>query len=218
MAYIPHWRITAHFLLGFDGTPVEEATCTLNFFKGARIWATDSQDIVNDAFADWAGFVQDGGGRVSDAVELDGVKMYSVDATGHIDEDPAIAEGTPVRGGFGTNRHPYQCTNVITLVAGARGKGRFGRIYLPPQAFDVGADGLISTTHHASMFTAAQTLLANLSNLAGVDTGWSLAVAGRTGTGTLRTVDTLRMGRVCDTQRRRRRSLDEAYSSAEFTA
>lgn len=218
MAFLPHWRMTAHFTLGQIGTPVEEATCTLNFDPGPVVdFGASAQGIADDSYEDWATFVTSSDARVSNATMLDGLKLYSIDAGGHIDEDPVIAEGATARGATSSGRHPYQITNVVTLVAGVRGKGRFGRIYLPPQGFDVGAEGLIDNTQLGTMFSAVQTLLTSLSNRPGLDAGWHLAVAGRTGSGTLREVDTLKMGRVADTQRRRRRSLDESYATAAFT-
>lgn len=217
MPYVPHWRMTTHFNLGFSGTPKEEATCTLNFNPGAALAWTAAQDIANDAFADWATWVGDSGARVSSSVELDVLKMYSIDASGHMDEDPITAVGTPVSGTSSTSLHPWQCSVVMTLVSGLTGKGRFGRIYLPPQSYTVTQDGLIDPTQHGTMFTATKTLLEGLSNLPGLDVGWRLAIAGRTGTGTLRDVSQVRMGRVADTQRRRRRSLDEAYVTGAFS-
>lgn len=218
MPYLPHWRMTTHFDLGPFGTPKEEATCTLNFDPDLTVWGGGAQAIADDSYADWATFMGDSAARVCSSVRLTGLKLYSIDASGHIDQDPVIADGDPVPGVASTGFHPWQVTNVVTLVAGVRGKGRFGRIYLPPQGFTVGADGLIDNAHRAEMWGAVQTLLGSLSNRPGLDTGFALCVAGKTGSGTLRPVTELRMGRVADTQRRRRRSLDEAYVTAAFSA
>jgi hypothetical protein len=145
------------------------------------------------------------------------VKLYSVDSTGHIDRDPATSTGAAVSGTSATNGHPWQCSMVMTLVAGARGKGRFGRIYLPPQGFTILSDGTVTLVQRDAMFASTKTLLENLSNAPGPDSGFGLVVAGRTGGGTLRDVTEVRMGAVCDTQRRRRRSLGENYAVGSFT-
>lgn len=210
--------MTTHFDLGPIGTPKEEATCTLNFDPGTvTLWNDDARSVADDSYQDWVDFMTSSDARVSNSVRLTGLTLYSVDASGHIDQDPMVANGDPQSGVTSTPYHPWQVTNVVTLVAGARGKGRFGRIFLPPQCFQVNQDGLIETTHLATMFTAVQTLLTNLSNRSGLDTGFKLVIAGRTGSGTLRPVEEIRMGRVADTQRRRRRSLPESYSTAIFS-
>jgi hypothetical protein len=218
MPYVPHFRATAHFSLGAQGSPKEEATCTLNFTKGSIAWAADSQALADDLFTDWAGWVQDSGSRCSTHVWLDGLKFYSIGPDGKIDQDPVIANGTPAMGQTPTGLHPWQVSVVVSLQAGARGKGRLGRIYLPPQGFSITQDGQIDPTQHSSMFASVQNLMSTLSNKPGVDVGFGIAIAGKTGSGTLRPVETLKMGRVADTQRRRRRSLEESYATTPFTA
>lgn len=219
MPWIPHTRMTTHFSLGPPGTVLEEATCTLNFISpGIALNAEGRQNAVNDAFGDWAAYVVTSAAKVSNSVQLDRVTLYMIGSDGLITEDPAVSEGAPVRGTGSVGYHPWQCSQVLTLVAGARGKGRLGRIYLPPATYDVTQSGSVSSAHHIDIFNATQLLMNNLSNRAGPDLGFALAIAGQTGTGTLREVTELRMGKVIDTQRRRRRNLNEAYSIAAFSA
>jgi hypothetical protein len=221
MPYVQHVKITARFSLGSPTAPAESASCTLSFTPGTAGFALGSvrQDIVNDAFDDWATWVNATGARVLQDVRLDECRLYVIGTDGHSMYDTAISEGTPVQGAspraYG---HPWQNSLVMTLVSGTRGKGRFGRIYLPPQTYGINQDGTINAADHTAMFTATHQLLTDLSGLPGLDTGWGLAIAGKTGSGTLRTVDQVRFGHVADTQRRRRRSLDEAYATAAFTA
>lgn len=222
MPYIPHVRITTRFSLGEEGAPKEQASCTLNFNPGASATSSASvrQQLVNDAFDDWAAWIGTTGSRVSASVKLDECRLYVIGTDGHITEDPAVSEGSPVRGiiGTGTDTHPWQVSVVLTLVAGVRGLGRFGRIYLPPMSFTMKPDGTINDGHFGQMFESAQSLMAALSDKPLIDAGWGLRVAGRTGSGTLREVTELRMGHVADTQRRRRRSLAEGYSKVDFDA
>lgn len=221
MTYIPHVRITARFALGPATSPRETASCTLAFAPTTVPWVeAGRQAVVNDAFDDWSSWVLDAGGsRCLQDVALTECRLYMIGADGRMTADVAVSEQEPVRGTVSRDGgHPWQVSNVVTLVAGSRGKGRFGRIYLPPQSFSMLEDGTISSGQYSNMFDAVQTLLTNLSELPGVDTGFGLVVAGQTGTGTLREVTELRLGHVPDTQRRRRRSLDEAYASRAFSS
>jgi hypothetical protein len=175
--------------------------------------------MANDCFDDWAAWVTRSASKVVAAVTLEDVRVYNIDTEGHAVDDTVISEGTPVSGTTTQDRHPWQCSTVLTLEAGTRGQGRFGRIFLPPQGIEIKSDGLMDPSASAAAWGSAQTLLAALSNRPTIDAGWGLVVAGRTGTsGTLREVTRIRMGRVMDTQRRRRRSLKEQYYTSVFSA
>lgn len=218
MPYLPHVRLTARFNLGASATPVEQASCSLNFHDvGVPLTAGNWQLVCNDAFDDWAAWVQRSTSKVMQSVKLMDVRLYHIDADGHSVDDTIISAGTPVSGVMTNDQHPFQCSIVTTLEAGTRGLGRFGRIYLPPCGVGIGQDGLMDGSTVNGMFTSVKTLLSDLSNLPGIDAEWGLVVAGRTGSGTLRPVDRVRMGKVMDTQRRRRRSLVEGYLSDAFT-
>lgn len=219
MPYLPHWRLVTRFDLG-GSTAKEQASCTLNF-RGSTLEVLDSQyqDVVNHCFTAWRTWTTNSNARVSTSTKLASCTLYQINADGRINRDPLHAVGTPATGTTDTQVHPWQCSIVLTLVAGVRGKGKFGRIYLPPQGYGLSSDGIVDSGALGPMFTATQTLMSSLSDAPGLDLGWGLVVAGQTGTeGTLREVTELRMGRVADTQRRRRRSLDEAYLTAPFTA
>lgn len=216
-----HIRITARFDLGPSGAPKEQASCTLAFKPGVvGTFSTESnrQSMVNDAFDDWSAFVTNSSSGVLDSVRLKECRLYKIGTDGKSEFDTAVSDRDPVAGVVGSNPHPWQVSNVITLVAGARGKGRFGRIYLPPQGFAIDrSTDTMNTTDFGYLWGAAQTLLAALSDKPLIDAGWKLAVAGQTGSGTLREVTQIRMGHVADTQRRRRRSVPEAYTVADFS-
>lgn len=230
MPFIPHIRLTARFTLGAAGAPKETASCTLNFARGAANWNDEAQReaAVEDCFGDWSAFVALVPSRFHTSTCLDECRLYVIGANGNIEENatypdgvpPAISIGDPMRGPLSPTAegHPWQCSMVTTLVAGTRGKGRFGRIYLPPMSYNMQNDGLMNSGIHAELLTAVHGLLDNLSNKPGIDAGWGLRVAGSTGSGTLREVTEVRLGHVPDTQRRRRRSLEESYASVPFDA
>lgn len=219
MPWQPHVRAVTRFLLGPPGTPREEASCTLNFIGSAPAPAGDKVVLANDIFADWATAITDGSFLVTQDVELSQVRLYSIGSDGRMVGDPTFSTAAAVRGVVQTNKHPWQCSVVLTLVAGSSGKGRFGRIYLPPMGYFITSDGVLADSNHLAIFNGAEALMQRLSNRPGLDAGWKLAVAGSTGaSGTLREVTALRLGKVADTQRRRRRSLDEAYATRPFAA
>lgn len=129
-------------------------------------------------------------------------------------------QGADVKGG-GAAKYPFQNAMVMTLVAEGRGKGKFGRVYLPAPNVDVSADGLIAEAGRDSAHSTFRSMLTALDT--GLGTAYAggdleLIVAGTTGTGTSRPVREVRAGRVMDTQRRRRRSLPESYDSLPYPA
>lgn len=219
MPFVEHTRISARFALGASSAPKEQASCTLAFTTYTP--GTDDPfklQMANDAFDDWSAWLTDPDSQVPSSVKLTECVLYEVGTDGRITADPVRSTHDAVSGSYSpSSSHPWQCSMVVTLVAGARGKGRFGRIYLPPQIYPLTADGLVESSRHTAMFTSAKTLLTNLSEKPGLDLGWGLRIAGRTGTGTLRPVTEVRLGKVADTQRRRRRSLDEAYAVSAFS-
>lgn len=159
------------------------------------------------------------GTMISNAAFFDEIRHYTIGIDGKAEGEVQIARmGTPVPGQVGTPRPPWQNALAVTLDSGYPAKGRFGRFYLPCPAVTVDNTGLIDLVQAQGIQTAVTTFLDSVSNFPGLDIGWGLAVAGQTGQGTLREVQEVRVGRVVDTQRRRRRQVDEAYLSAAFAA
>lgn len=224
MTYVEHIRLVARGSLGAAGAAREHWSCGLNFIPEGGIptvsWPELLETYANDAFDDWAGFITDTGSRVYNAVSLDEVRGYRIHTDGKAHDDVGISTRTPVRSVLSpTKAHPYQVSLCVTLDAGRPKAGRFGRIYLPPMAYDIDAnEGTVATSDFNAIWTATQSLLTNLSNIPGVDASWQLAVAGQTGGGTLRPVTSIRLGHVPDTVRRRRRQLVEGYASVDFDA
>jgi len=219
MPFQPHGRLQTVFSLGNPATE-ETASCTLNFNPGiALTTGVGRQTMVDDCFDDWSAYVLDANARVSQHVRLEYCKLWRINAAGHAEDDTVISAGAPVRGVTTAGKHPWQCSLAMTLEAGTRGKGRFGRIYLPPQCYDMDDNGTVFDAQFNAIFNRTKTLLLNLSDKPTIDAGWGLVVAGQTGVaGTLREVERIKLGQVVDTQRRRRRSLPEAYFASDFSA
>jgi len=107
--------------------------------------------------------------------------------------------------------HPTQVALAISLVTGfSRGPAHRGRFYIPLPTFLPDANGLISVADRDGAKTAATTLLTALNAVTG---GWKVGVFSRkAGAPGHRAVTGIEVGRVLDTQRRRRRSLTELYA------
>lgn len=128
--------------------------------------------------------------------------------------------------GAGTQSHPAQVACVVTLMTGAsRGLANKGRMYMPGLAlgaFAVSpADGRINVQDRDAFANHCKVFLNNLNNFPGVDgTTQSstldvhvVSKGGLGGPGIARKVTGVRVGRVLDTQRRRREDLAEDYSA-----
>lgn len=122
----------------------------------------------------------------------------------------------------GTNdggNQPLQLALVTTLDAGGPRGGRFGRFYLPAPVLPLNF-GVYSA---ASLLDLCNDIAATLDS---INTHLSDAIAGDVelvvassrGSGENRPVRSIRMGVVPDTQRRRRRALDEDYQVLPFQA
>lgn len=124
---------------------------------------------------------------------------------------------TPFQG-TGTVPKALQVAHVVTLDAqGPRG-GRFGRFYLPALNVAADAGGRIPATTAADLcdniVTALTTVNGVLTTAVGSDV--ELVVASGRGDGENRPVREVKVGRVPDTMRSRRTSLDEDYQANPF--
>lgn len=128
---------------------------------------------------------------------------------------------TPVPG-TGSTCLPPQCSMVATLVTDAqRGLASKGRIFLAglsaAAANVVVTDGLITTAAATSYRDGVATLLNSLNNWPGIDAfsaGLDVSVVSKgnaSNAGIARKVTGVTVGRVVDTQQRRRRDLPEGY-------
>jgi len=172
--------------------------------------ASASQELAQE-FAQAAGAFITGSANFTTSVWFTEVRLYDIGTDGKMVAPPFTASNGTPNVGTSSNHVPYQLSTVVSLYANGLGKGRRGRIYLPPQGFGVGRDGLLSQTHQNATGQAVGTFLNALINNTRLSTAARLVVIGKTGSvGTVRGVDHVLVGRVIDTQRRRRRSLDEA--------
>ncbi len=113
-------------------------------------------------------------------------------------------------GGVSSGVMPNQITlAVTTLTAVTRGPAHEGRFYLPLPSMGIGANGVIEVGDQTSVKGSCATLLTALN---AVDSKYGVAVMSRkSGAPAQNMVTGFKVGAVLDTQRRRRRSLPEAY-------
>lgn len=112
--------------------------------------------------------------------------------------------------GAGTNYPANQVALAVSLLTQyTRGPAHRGRFYLPLPVAVPGADGLVSTSAATNMKTALTTWVTAMN---AADSSWKLAVFSRKASGPAHNLVTgVAVGRVLDTQRRRRNALKENY-------
>ena len=139
---------------------------------------------------------------------LEFVKLNAVNPeTGkYASQAQTIVHVSPVGGGGGTGPQAPQLTVAVSLMTGvSRGRGHIGRIFPPNStAFALGADGRISIAEQGQIAEAARTMIAAV-NAVGAPKVVIFSKVAQTVT----PVTAVAVGRVIDTQRRRRSSLAE---------
>lgn len=215
MAYMPHTYITHHGILG------ETAT-------SPQTWSIGYRFPINEAF--WVGYVADGGSlgdvagdlqtaftssfptaAFSSVVWLFGTKMAILDASGHYVEPPTEVTYSLTEA-YGTTdiAKCFQEATVVTMRHIGTGRGNFGRVYLPPVQYTPFFDGLLSEVNRDTLAGYATDWL-NAVNvvLHALDPDANVSIFSRAH-GTAKTVQETAVGRVIDTQRRRRDKLAES--------
>lgn len=145
---------------------------------------------------------------------LQGAKIAVLDPAGHYVDDPSVITTTDSSPHGSLAGVPAQDTVCLSLRSGSSfGKGNYGRMYLPHTLPNISSGGpFISTGGQSSMLAAAATFLNSAQ-------AWAApavpVIASQAGAGSFKPVTQVGMGRVLDTQRRRRNRLEEAYA---FTA
>lgn len=168
-----------------------------------------------------AAFHTNGTAYIANNARLVYLKMNVVDMSGHYtDQNTVEYEWTspPYGGSSSSAIPPLQICQVVSLTTEfSRGYAHRGRFYLPlPTSLPDPATGLISAAAAMSVATAAATFVEDLADEPGLDlpTGLRVCVMSRHGTGATNLVTGVEVGRVLDTQRRRRNALVEEYQHA----
>lgn len=180
---------------------------------------------LNDLVGAWATMAQ---GILSGGVQLTDVRVYRIGSNGRMIGNPHVKMLSPEEGprGNGTGLvYPSQIALAVTLEGPNRGPARFGRFYLPGPNMALQADGRMSESHQTIALGFLREFLFKARDsydlLGGPDVvdlnPINVSTLGNDGAGTYQEITRVGLGRVFDTQRRRRRSLDEARTFLSLT-
>lgn len=150
---------------------------------------------------------------ISSHAKLSFVKCHPINTDGHyLDENSWISVLADVAGGIAMTDpvYPNQVAWAVTLTTGfSRGPAHKGRFYVPLPTCPTRAAGLTDVTYATNLSGTVDTLVAALN---AVNADYDVAVFSRkAGAPAHRLVTGNLVGRVLDTQRRRRRKIGEDY-------
>lgn len=164
-----------------------------------------------------------GNARFTSSLQLQEWRAYLIGTDGTMEGNPRLEllETADFVEGTAGLWHVPQVAVVVTSVAANRGPARYGRFYLPQVAYGPDpADHRLSLVNATSLAEAASTFCKNVSATIDLPTNPAnspLVNISSIGSGTQQEVDHLQVGRVFDTQRRRRNAmLEEPYSTGHI--
>jgi hypothetical protein len=186
---------------------------------GLRMAAVTPGNLINDAafLASAKPIIQafhtSNSTAIAAAAKLSFLKVNVIKADGHykFDTTQETTYADIAGGGGAAATHPNQITLAVSLLTGfSRGPAHRGRFYYPMPTHTLDANGLIDATSANNIKTVAQTMVDGLN---GITSNLDVAVFSRkSGAATHRVVTACSVGRVMDTQRRRRRKQTELYN------
>jgi len=144
--------------------------------------------------------------------KLSFVKLNLIDTDGHYvaDTTSEIVVADIAGGGPATTPYPNQVAMAVSLTTGfSRGPAHRGRFYLPLPGFVLGTDGLITAANAIGLSGTTDTFIASLNAVTA--NAFAAVFSRKLGAPAHRPITGNLVGRVLDTQRRRRRSLVENY-------
>lgn len=194
----------------------EQWTCSLSIANGSNELAAPEEvpSAVIDACADWITSPN----NFSTRVHLQWIKFNRIGPDGKYTEPVTVRHdftGAAVAGTAATNPPP-QIALVHTLrTAAERGRAARGRFYAPCPGRALTTSGMLGTSDQEAYAAAATTFLNDLNVAMSTyvtDGGVPrVAVMSDIGSGVMRPVKNVAVGRTLDTMRSRRSSLGENY-------
>lgn len=214
MSYTPGPFDSAHIYVQWGGKlPGDEQwSCGLRMRnKGTGVLANDVA-VLNGVATAIQAFHSAAGPGISQAATLTHVKANLIGTDGHYVDSTTLEKTVSdlPGGGPALPYYPNQVAMAVSLLTGfSRGPAHRGRFYLPLVSYPMLSGGVIATDKQDNIKAAATTLLTALN---AVSANLEVAVFSRKlGAPGNRRVTAMAVGAVYDTQRRRRRSLVEAY-------
>lgn len=201
-SYAVHTRLTMAGTLGPVTAPVEAFSMNLSLGKSDA----PTQAQADESWNRCSTWFSNAAAQISPQAQLRSVKLSLIGTDGKVVGNPTVHVGvTP--GGLTDRIYPPQVTLAVSLGTGLRGATHRGRVYLPMNLFQLNPDFTIFTADHDAIEGQFVTFLRSLNVQFPGAAG--LVIASSKGFNT--PVTTVRLGRVADTMRSRRRSLKEAY-------
>lgn len=147
----------------------------------------------------------------SSAAKIQRIKLNEIGPAGKYVSPQTVEHdyaGSPFAG-TGAVSNPPQIALAVTLrTAVDRGRASSGRFFIPSPLAGVLADGTLAPAFASTVLGHVNTFLGSMHTAL---PGYRVCVASNVGTGTIREVDHVEVGRVLDTIRSRRAKLPEAY-------
>lgn len=214
MPYTPGPFDSEHLYVQWGGKlpGAEQWSCGLRMRKEGMGAVDSGAGLLVGVAAAIATFHADTGAHISSHAKLSFVKCNAIGLDGRYIGDGTNEAVYPDLAGAWTGlpKFPNQVAWGVSLLTGfSRGPAHRGRFYLPLPSADLGDDGRFSVAHSDEL---RETVTELITALNAVDPDYEVAVFSRkSGAAGNRRVTAAEVGRVPDTQRRRRRSLVEDY-------
>lgn len=215
MAYQAGPFLNSHLYLQWGGTlPGGEIwSCGLRMARINNGWADrDPEGMLNGVAGAVEAFHSSPGTLISPRAVLTHTKLNTIGVDGHyaLPETFEFLHANLMGGGPVQQTPANQVALAVSLLTDySRGPAHSGRFYLPLPAVSIGSDGRLADGERATVKTAADQFIAALN---GLSNKYAVAIHSRKfGAPAIRPVTHTAVGKVPDTQRRRRNKLVEAY-------
>ena len=190
----------------------DEWSCGLRMAAAGNATSLDPQAMLTPVSTAVQAFHSSQEAQISPRAKLSFTKLNYINPAGHYAEDTSFEHIHADVSGGGTVAltPPNQVAIAVTLETGfSRGSAHRGRFYLPIPTIPIADDGRITAGSRDPLVASVNTFIAALN---AVNANYDVAVFSRKlGSPRHRTVTGVHVGRVLDTQRRRRNKLAEAY-------
>lgn len=192
----------------------EEWSCGFRMWKAAGSTPSDATALLSQVSAAISAYHLRSTSHISAKVKLSFVKCNAIDVNGHYQGAGTTEQlfADVSGGGTGSGNNPNQIALAVSLTTGfSRGPAHRGRFFNPCPDVGVDTDGTISPGQALETATSAKALMTAI-NLGGAEQ--MVVMSRKAGAPGHRAVTGAQVGRILDTQRRRRNSLLENYSTA----
>lgn len=207
-----NWEITGTDEIGTSGVSLVQTGGILSDLDWFAAQTANIEDFGDAIEAFWSS----ADSCVPQGCKLTSVKMALLDLDGHYQTEAVESPLTAT--GFYANQFAAQLAVVTTLDTGKfKAPGKYGRFYTPVAIVGGGTDYFLSPTTQGNYLDAAVEFIDAINAAADIPvTNGKARVAAfsSVGSGSSLNVTSVKLGRLYDTQRRRRNQLTENYMSA----